>query len=70
LEKSLVGGDEKARRSVLLAVGGAGGVRVVSCLGLADASAVQVHLCQGLGNLSIVVDDHEIIIPKVISRLL
>jgi len=65
----LVGGDEDARGSVLLAVGGARGVRGIGGCGLVDADAVKVRLCQGLGNLSIVGDDGEIIIPRIMSRL-
>ncbi len=69
LEKSLVGGNEDARGSVLLAISCARGVRIVSSRRLVDTGAVQVHLCQGLGYLSIVVDDYEIIIPWIISML-
>lgn len=69
-EKSLVGGDEDARGSVLLAIGGAEGFCVVGGLGLVDAGTVKVRLCQGLGNLSIVGDDREIIIPRIIGRLI
>lgn len=49
-EKSLVGGDEDARGSVLLAIGGARGVRDIGGCGLIDAGTVKVRLCQGLGN--------------------
>lgn len=66
----MVGGNEDARGSVLPAIGGAGGVCVVGGLGLVDAVMVKVRLCQGLGNLSIVGDDREIIIPRIISRLI
>jgi hypothetical protein len=70
LEKILVSSDEDARGSVLLAISGARGIRNVSGWGLVDAGAVKVRLCQRLGNLSVVGDDREIIIPSIISRLI
>jgi hypothetical protein len=67
LKKSLVLGNENTRGSILLTVGGAGGIGIVGSLRLANAGSVQVHLCQGLCYLSIIVEDDEVIIPGVIS---
>jgi hypothetical protein len=70
LEKGLVLGDEDTGGSILLAIGRARGVRIISSQRLADAGTVQVHLGQRLGYLSIIVDDCEIIIPRTISMVM
>jgi hypothetical protein len=70
LRKRLVLGDEDTRDSILLAIGSARGVRIISSLGLADAGMVRVHLGQRLGYLSIIVGDREIIIPRTISMMM
>jgi hypothetical protein len=67
LEESLVGGNEDAGGSILLAVGGAGSVGIVSSLGLTYTSTVKVRLYKGLCNLAIVVDDSEIVVSGIIS---
>jgi hypothetical protein len=69
LEESFVLGDEDTRGSILLAIGRARGVRIISSQRLADAGTVQVHLGQRLGYLSIIVDNREIIIPRIISMM-